>query len=173
MARVAEFDKSVVDRAQNIVACTRDAKELREALSVVLVAVGGLSSETAAKVLGMGIATVGRHQRAMRRGQGEPPEVRLRWGGRRRQLLTITDEQNFLLPWIAQAEKGGVLIVPPIHRALEKRIGHKVAAPTVYRLLARHGWRKVAPEPHHPKRNVESQEAFKKNGRRFWRKVVR
>ena len=173
MARIAEFDQSVVDRARSIVANTDDAKELRKALSVVLVAIGGLTSEAVAKILGVGVATVGRHQRTVRCNQTAIPEVRLRWGGRRRELLTVKEEQDFLQFWTEQAKTGGVLVVPPIHRALEERVGHKVAAPTVYRLLARHGWRKVAPEPHHPNRNVESQEAFKKTGRRFWRRVVR
>jgi len=174
MPRVAEFEESVVTRARNIVASTQDARELRKALCVVLVAVGGLTSREAADVLGVGIATVGRHQRDVRAG-GTTAAVggRPRWGGRRRELMTIDQERQFLAQWTERAETGGVLVVPPIHRALENRLGHKVAATTVYRILARHGWRKVEPEPHHPKRDPEAQEAFKKTGRKCWRRIAR
>ncbi|MBW2145601.1 MAG: winged helix-turn-helix domain-containing protein [Deltaproteobacteria bacterium] len=34
-----------------------------------------------------------------------------------------------------------------IKKALEKHVGHKVHKSTVYRLLKRQGWRKVAPRP--------------------------
>jgi len=42
----------------------------------------------------------------------------------------------------------------------------KVAASTVYRLLERAGWRKVAPRPSHPRKDPAAEEAFKKSSRR-------
>ena len=33
---------------------------------------------------------------------------------------------------------------------------------TVYKSLARHGWRKLMPRPFHPKRDIAAQNAFKK-----------
>jgi hypothetical protein len=66
------------------------------------------------------------------------------WGERRRQLLSEEEEPRFLAPWVAQAESGGLLVVPPIHATLETQPGRRVPASTVYRMLARHGWRKVA-----------------------------
>jgi transposase len=173
MPRVARFEAEIVNQARQVVAGTQDADELRKALSVVLVAVAGLSCETTAEVLGLGVATVGRHQRDMRTGGTVSAGSRPRWGGRRRESLPLAEEAKFLEPWAERAEIGGVLVVPPIHRAFEECVGHPVAATTVYRMLARHGWRKVAPEPHHPNRNPEAQEAFKKTGRRCWRRAAR
>jgi len=43
-----------------------------------------------------------------------------------------------------------------------QRIGHEVNDSTMYRLLHRHGWRKVMPRPRHPKSDLETQERFKK-----------
>ena len=57
------------------------------------------------------------------------------------------------------------------HAALEKRLGKTVAASTVYRILARHGWRKVTPDTCHPKRDAKAQEEFKKNSSKRWRKL--
>ncbi|NNK97058.1 MAG: winged helix-turn-helix domain-containing protein, partial [Desulfobacterales bacterium] len=81
------------------------------------------------------------------------------------------EEQAFLEPWVAKAETGGVLVVPPIHKALEEKIGRKVPASTIYRLLARHGWRKVTPDTCHPKKDAEAQETFKKTSPKFWQKL--
>ena len=39
----------------------------------------------------------------------------------------------------------------------------------VYRLLARHGWRKVAPDTRHPKSDPLTQELWKKNCPMFWK----
>jgi hypothetical protein len=33
---------------------------------------------------------------------------------------------------------------------------------SIYRLLERHGWRKLVPRPRHPKANPEAQAVFKK-----------
>jgi transposase len=46
--------------------------------------------------------------------------------------------------------------------AYEKAIGHATSDSTVYNLLHRHGWRKLMPRPHHPKRDLAAQNAFKK-----------
>ena len=42
---------------------------------------------------------------------------------------------------------------------------HPVAASVVYRMLARHGWRKVAPDTRHPKSDPLVQEEWKKTPR--------
>jgi winged helix-turn-helix protein len=46
--------------------------------------------------------------------------------------------------------------------AYEERISHSVHETTIYRLLRRHGWRKVQPRPRHPKADIAAQEVFKK-----------
>jgi len=55
-----------------------------------------------------------------------------------------------------------MLKVAEIQRAYEQRVGKPVAPSTIYRLLERHGWRKVVPRPRHPKTNRAGQAAFKK-----------
>jgi hypothetical protein len=39
---------------------------------------------------------------------------------------------------------------------------------TTYRLLARHGWRKVQPDTKHPKSDPAAQDEFKKNSPKLW-----
>ncbi|MBF0583189.1 MAG: winged helix-turn-helix domain-containing protein [Magnetococcales bacterium] len=84
-------------------------------------------------------------------------------GGRYRANLELAEEAEFLQPFIAKALTGQIATAKEIHRALEERVGHKVAISTTYRLLKRHGWRKLAPRPKHSQSDKEEQEAFKKN----------
>jgi transposase len=83
--------------------------------------------------------------------------------------MSFEEELDFLLPWAERAQAGGVLVLSPIRAALAQRLGRKVSASVVYRFLARHGWRKVAPDTRHPKNDPQIQEAWKKNYRKTWR----
>jgi transposase len=66
-----------------------------------------------------------------------------------------------------------VLVVSGIKQALDKRLGRKVALSSVYNLLHRHGWRKLAPDKRHPKADVAAQEEFKKNSKTPSRKSTK
>ena len=88
-----------------------------------------------------------------------------RKGGRYRSYLSVEEEKALLRDMEPQAKRGGIVEVSKIHRALEEKVGGEVARNTVYRLLHRHGWRKIAPRPKHPKSDAAAQEAFKKTGR--------
>jgi len=84
-------------------------------------------------------------------------------GGRRHQNLAEEEEARLLSQFSTRAERGGILEVSQVKGAYEKAIGHSVPKSTVYRMLARHGWRKIAPRPHHPRVNLKRQQEFKKN----------
>jgi transposase len=84
-------------------------------------------------------------------------------GGRRRSYLTLEQEAAFLEPFKQKALTGQIATTGEIKETLEKHVGLKVHKSTVYRLLKRHGWRKVAPRPFHIQAKKEEQEAFKKN----------
>ena len=83
-------------------------------------------------------------------------------GGRRDVYLTMEEEQQFLAPFFARAQTGEIATAAEIQRAFEARVGHEVDDSTIYRLLNRHGWRKLMPRPTHPKASREAQEQFKK-----------
>lgn len=168
MARPATISDEMVEAAQDIVQEAKTARQLRKGLSIVLPSAFGASNATTAQVLGVGSATVVRMQREIRDQVSGKLFPKGHWGGRRRQLLSVEEETQFLDPWVKEAEAGGVLVVPPIHEALEKRLGRSVPASTVYRMLARHGWRKVTPDTCHPKSDPQAQEDFKKNSTRYW-----
>ena len=170
MARPAQLTSDMEQVALQKVNEAKTARELRAGLSVLIPKRCGCTNAVVGELLGVGTATVVRMQRQIREqvdGTGKPKG---KWGGRRRQLMSLEEEQAFLGPWITQAEHGGVLIVPPIHQALEELLGRNVHLSTVYRLLARHGWRKVEPDTCHPKCDKEAQVAFKKTSKKCWQK---
>ncbi len=90
-------------------------------------------------------------------------------GGRRRQYLTPEEEKQFLAPFFAQAERGEIATVGQIWCAFEQRVGHTVDDSTIYRLLHRHGWRKLMPRPRHPKADEQVREQFKKTFPHRWK----
>jgi len=168
MSRPRHIDPELVSKAKAVVAQSADLEELRAAQAVLLPALLQATLEQTAAVLGVGRATVVRLQQRLRASVQALPRPRPAWGGRRRALLSFEQEAAFLAPWIEPAKAAGVLVVSPLRAALAERLGRKVAASVVYRLLARHGWRKLSPDTKHPKSNPEAQAEWKKNSRKHW-----
>jgi len=90
-------------------------------------------------------------------------------GGRRHEYLTLEEEKQFLVPFFARAEKGELATAAEIQQAFEEHVGHQVQDSTIYRLLDRHGWRKLMPRPRHPKADQGVQDQFKKTLPHKWR----
>lgn len=84
-------------------------------------------------------------------------------GGRHHENLSIEQEKELLATFIDSASAGGMLVVDQVHTAYECQVRRCVPKSTVYRMLARHGWRKIMPRPRHPKNNPMKAASFKKN----------
>jgi transposase len=168
MARPRRNDPLVVKRAQRSAATSTSVESLRQCQAVLLPAVFGATLEQTAAVLGVGRATVARLQATFRKQAPGEPNPGRNWGGRRQSLLTQEEERAFLKPWLERAKAGSLVVVSPIRAALAQRLGQPVKPSVVYRLLARHGWRKVAPDTRHPKSQPEVQADWKKNSPKRW-----
>ena len=94
-------------------------------------------------------------------------------GGRRSGYLSLEEERAFLTPFFERAQRAELATTEEIWRAFEAQVGHEVDDSTIYRLLARHGWRKLMPRPRHPQANPQAQEQFKKTLRRKLRQPSR
>jgi transposase len=169
MARPRQIDPLVVKRAQATAAASTSVECLRQCQAVLLPALFGATLEQTASVLGVGRATVARLQSAFRKNRTAGTNPARNWGGRRKSLLTPAEEGAFLKPWLESAAAGSLVVVSPIRAALAQRLGKPVKPSVVYRLLARHGWRKVAPDTRHPKSKPEIQEDWKKNSPKCWK----
>jgi hypothetical protein len=169
MARAARFSGEEIAGARQLRDKATTVMELRKALSVLLVSEAGLDAIQTSEILGISERTVFRNRGSIR---NQDERIRNTWGGRRHYSMTIKEEQDFLRTWEAKANEGGVLSVPPVHAALVETLGRSIPISTTYRLLARHGWRKVQPDTKHPKSKPIIQEEFKKNFPRLWRPPV-
>src|SRR5881397_689316 len=170
MARPRKIDSDLVTQAQRVAAHTGDIQELRMAQAILLPALGQMTLKAAGKVIGVGRATVARLQGRFRRWKQGIQAPRRRWGGRRRALMKLEDEESFLAGWKSKAEQGELVVVTALHGALEQKVGHRLKPSVVYRLLERHHWRKVAPDTRHPKAQPAVQEEWKKKRyRKSWR----
>jgi transposase len=159
----------IVEHAKGLAAQAQTADELRCAQAVLLPALLDATLEQTATVLGVGRASVARYQAKVRRRLTHPAELQPEWGGRRHAAMTLEEERDFLRPWAELSAEGGMLVVSPLRAALAQRLGRPVTHSVVYRMLARHGWRKVAPDTRHPKSDPAAQEQWKKNSPRCWR----
>ena len=124
----------------------------------------GLSSEEVARAVGWHPGSVRRVQSLYLR-EGADVLMSVGRGGRRNENLTVEQERKLLDGFLAKARRGGLLEVSEVRAAYEEAVGHSVPRSTVYRMLKRHGWRKIAPRPRHPKSDPSRREEFKKNSR--------
>lgn len=74
-----------------------------------------------------------------------------KYGGNRRNM-SFAEEEAFLAPYKKQAESGQLVEVSQMKAAYEKEVGHTIGGSQIYRVLQRHGWRKIMPRSKHPKK---------------------
>mgnify|MGYP005846129135 CR=1 FL=1 len=84
-------------------------------------------------------------------------------GGRRWSYLSWPAEEALLQSWEKRALGGEILTAPHLLPEVERAVGKKVSLDYVYKLLHRHGWRKLGPRPRHVKADHAAQAEFKKN----------
>ena len=159
------FDPREVAALEKLLRETDDKGQLQRIQCVLLRVRQSLTSEQIAAVVGWHPGWVRQIWSAFAR-EGAAALVSQPRGGRHRSNLTLARERELVARFEAKAREGGLLVVSQLHAAYETAVGHPVPRSTIYRMLERQGWRKVAPRPRHPKNDPEQCEAFKKNCRR-------
>jgi transposase len=78
--------------------------------------------------------------------------------------MSREEESALLEQFRTDAEAGKVVETKAIKQAYAEKVGHETRSHgQIYKLLARHGWRKVMPRSRHPKSATqEAREASKK-----------
>lgn len=72
--------------------------------------------------------------------------------------MTESEEARILEKCGELALQGKVLTVADIRQVFEEELGEKTVTSYVYRVLKRHGWRKVMPRSKHPKAASEEEQ---------------
>jgi transposase len=159
MARRAAFPPGTAERMA-VRMKQVSAKAAYQRVPCIWLATPGQTAEPIARALGWHPNSVRRVPRRFG-AEGETALLGAPTGGRRHQSLTAAAEAALWEPFLAQAQQGGVLVATAVHAASAQAVGRRVPKSTIYRLLARHGWRKVAPRPRPPKPAPAVPEAFK------------
>jgi transposase len=141
------------------------APKFRSRIQMVLLREAGLTQPSIAEAMGVSLSTVNRAHMAFDQG-GLSALAPKPTGGRVRENMTLAEETALLARFAKAAGAGEMVNIHDLKAAYEQQIGHPTSHSTIYNLLARHGWRKLMPRPHHPKRDLAAQDAFKKTALR-------
>jgi len=164
MRRPIEFPKSHLQGLEALIQEKWTLGEFERFQCVWLRVVLNLTPEQIATGLGWHVVSVRRIQESFAK-RGPAIFKAKSKGGRRHQNLRLEEEQAFLAPFLDRAERGELSTASEIRSAYETKVGRSVAKSTIYRMLKRHGWRKIAPRPRHPKQDPAAAAAFKKTQR--------
>ncbi|CAH1905615.1 hypothetical protein NTGHW29_600001 [Candidatus Nitrotoga sp. HW29] len=134
----------------------------RQAQAVVLPLQYGISLEQTAQVIGLSKGWACRLRNQFIAGGAVGDKGKSVRGGRHREHFTPEREAELLKPFLESASIGDVLAVSQIKPQLEMALGREIS---VYKLLHRHNWRKLAPDKRPPQSNPVAQEDWKKTPR--------
>ena len=129
----------------------------------------GIKADTIALMLGTTTNVVRRSVQLYNQ-QGADFMQGLQWGGRREQrsILSLEEERLLLKSIEAKAMKGAILTAKEIKKEVENKVKREVSEDYLWDLFKRHGWKKKAPRPKHPKQDLQAQDVFKKNSPKQW-----
>lgn len=167
MATSIPFPEGTLERMDELLAGKElSARERARVMCIRLLALGW-EAQDVAEAIGLTASSVYR-RKAEFLDRGEGTLLTDGWGGRRHGVLTRSEEAEFVAQFEQAARAGQMVSASAMLAELAKRSGRRPAASTLYRILARHGWRKVVPRPRHPEADPDRQEAFKETSQRFW-----
>ena len=89
-------------------------------------------------------------------------------GGRKRELMSIQEEQQLMASLEDNALRGQILSGKDIRKIVEEKVNKRVSDDYIWDLFKRNGWTKHSPRPHHPMKSNDKQEEFKKNSKTIW-----
>lgn len=136
-----------LEAAKVLLKKAKTADELRAAQAIVLPLELGLSLKQTAAAIGRSVGVTC----TIRTGfggvlRGEKKVARSKRELRNRAKASLEKESQILDEVLNQAATGGVVIVPPLKPLVEARLGKPIGLSTLYLMLSRHGWRKLAPD---------------------------
>lgn len=157
-----EEKEDILDLLINYQKNIKDIYEWRQLEAIWLKEKLGMSGPKVAEALNYQLQTVHLIWHKWKQKGKEMFEQRRSRGGRNNAHMSLSEEREFLKGFLEKAEEGKIINIHDIKKAYEMRVGKKVAFSTIYRLLKRHGWRKIVPRKKHPKSDLKNQEEVKK-----------
>lgn len=151
--------REFVEAAKERIATAKTVDALRAAQALLLPLEFGLSLEQTATIIGLSKSRTGKLRTRFQRIEIGVEQVKTKKGLRNHARMSLDEEVKFLIPFIVEAQNTGALHIPQLKAELERSVGRSVSTSTVYQLLRRHGWSKLA---QHPKTDMEVMQAWKR-----------
>ena len=155
--------REFVEAAKERIVTAKTVDALRAAQALLLPLEFGLSLEQTATIIGLSKSRTGKLRTRFQRIETGAEQVKTKKGLRNHARMSLDEEVKFLAPFINQAQNTGTLLIPELKAELERCVGRSVSTSTIYQLLRRHGWSKLA---QHPKTDMEVMQAWKRIGQK-------
>jgi transposase len=172
MATSISFPEGTVERMDELLADNGLSARERSRVTCIRLLALGWEARDVAEAVSLTRSSVYRRKAEFLK-DGESTLFTDGWGGRRGGVLTQSQEAEFVAHFEDAARKGQMVSASAMAAELARRAGRPASPATLYRILARHGWRKVVPRPRHPEADPDRQEAFKETSRSSWRPPAR
>lgn len=162
MRKPKPFPEGATERLEQLLQQTKTKGDFQRVQSVWLRAAFGYAASQIAQMVGWSEGHVWKvHADYLR--LGESALLGVGRGGPHHCNFTDREEDAILALLIEDAGEGGVVTAGELKAAYERQLGRQVPKSTIYRMLDRRGWRKIAPRRRHPEGDEAAQEEFKKN----------
>lgn len=155
-------------RLEELLAETKDLSIAKHIQAVYLKACYDLKAEAIAKIVGLSKGYIWYIHSAYRQMGEKCFELGSR-GGRYHNNLSLQQEESIISDISETGDAGSILEISNIKKRYEALASKVVHKSVIYRMLKRHGWRKVAPRPNHPKNDKEAMSAFKKTSPKWFK----
>jgi hypothetical protein len=155
--------REFMEAAKERIATAKTVDALRAAQALLLPLEFGLSLEQTAAIIGLSKSRTGKLRTRFQRIEIGVEQVKTKKGLRNHARMSLDEEVKFLTPFIAQAQNTGNLLIPQLKAELERCVGSSVSTSTVYQMLRRHGWSKLA---QHSRMAMEVMQAWKRVGQK-------
>ncbi|SUB74465.1 helix-turn-helix domain-containing protein [Peptoniphilus indolicus] len=119
-------------------------------IKAIILKLKGNSAKSISEKLDVGKSTVFAWLKAYREDSVNALQNKKRQGNHRN--LCFEEEKEFLKQFEEKAESGQIVTAKEIEKAYVKLVGHSIGSGQIYRVLKRHGFRKIMPRSKHPKK---------------------
>lgn len=166
MRKIDFWQNCDIGSLQDLLSETKDIVVFKSIQAVYLKARYHMSAQSIAEVVGFTKGYVWQiHSRY--RNTGHKAFTFGKKGGAYHRNISAEQEESLLVEFTPKSDAGHILEVSKVKKRYEEIAEKPVHKSVVYRMLARHGWRKIAPRPAHPKNNKIAMDAFKKTSHQW------
>lgn len=154
------FNTKIQSEAEDLLKTVKFAAETKR-VQCVLFRCMGAESVSIGRMVGYGASHVRLIWKWYREGGWNRLLGEKRGQNRGKAYMKLDNELRFLDSFKIKAEKGSLVTSKSVHEAHKELLNRDLNPSSTYRMLGRHGWRKIVPRPEHPKHNPEKMKDFR------------